>query len=660
MSNIGDARQRRDELDGIRAIAVSAILFFHAGIESIPGGFIGVDIFFVLSGYLITALIVKELEQGKFALGGFYARRFTRLLPAALVTIVLTLLVSKLLMPAPMQENIFNSALSALFYVSNIFFLFDAGYFSDSAATKPLLHMWSLSVEEQFYLIYPFLLYFAHRAGGLVALKFTVLVATALSFALCVYLTYYAPSAAYYLMPSRFWQLGIGALLVLFNLAALDDRPEGRPLPVLVGIVGVLMVAAATVSFDEHTAFPGYVALLPVLGTALLVWSGAHSLLVQRILSIAPLLFIGRISYSLYLVHWPIAVFLFVLGSVPGTWLFAAQCIALAMISAVVLHYCVEKPCMALRRYSDRRVLSGTLVGSVAVAAVCFLISWLPLPTLSEKSSDIARLQVSVFESSRKLPCDYMLDGVCHFGKGKTKATVAFVGDSHALMIKTAVQRIAHEANVDFIVMPLGPYCPPLFEVNTYNKERTLNSRCLERRADLRAKLQNSGVEKVVLVGRWQVYAKPARPVSLAPEEFAVDDRERIRSLFFSALEDTVEVLGTMGIQTHFMEQVPESGCDVKKHLTQAKDVASFNEACPFLTRKIAQRRAGLDLTQLQSLAIRFILTQDAFCNDLLCRTYGGRRMFYDDSNHLTAAGSEQLGAYWLEQNSLEDLIDGS
>lgn len=656
MSNVSQNNPRRGELDGIRAIAVVAILFFHAGFSSVAGGFVGVDVFFVLSGYLITALIVRELENREFSIGRFYARRFTRLFPAAFVTILCTLLLASLLMPEPSLESIRNSALASLFYFSNVFFWMDAGYFSESAITKPLLHMWSLSVEEQFYLVYPFILWAAYRAGGIQATKLVLLVVTLLSFVLCLGLTYTEPSAAYFLMPARFWQLGTGGLLVLFNIVQLDDQPQRGAWPVFGGLAGLACILAAIFVYTEDTAFPGYTAVLPVGGSALLIWAGARSLWIQKLLSGSVLVFTGRISYSLYLVHWPIVVFLFVTGGTPGSWSFAAQCIALSFAAASLLHYAVERPFMRFRSSPTQRVLWVSAVSTAIFASLSVAITAVPLSGFFEKESVVKSLQITAAQSARKFQCTFVGANLCRFGPGDTQPKLAFVGDSHALMLKPTVHRIAQALNEDILVLPLGAFCPPLLGVEIFDKSRSRNERCAERRAAVPGVLAEHGITKVVLVGRWHAYSMPLKQVSLLPTEFSKLDKQQTRDAFLSALEHTVNTLTAQGIEVTLMEQVPEAACDVKAVLAQIENIQQLDAQCSPRTRETLNRRAGFRLQELTTLPLRILLTRDAYCSSSQCSTHKNHKMLYGDSNHLTQAGAELLADFWLQGNQLSHL----
>jgi peptidoglycan/LPS O-acetylase OafA/YrhL len=304
MRDPADARYRPD-VDGLRAYAVLAVVLFHFGFPGFGGGFVGVDVFFVISGFLITRLIVDEVrETGRFGFGNFYLRRARRLAPAMLATFTACFGLAFLLFSPADFERFAGSLVYALLSLSNFYFWQEAGYFDAAAATKPLLHTWSLAVEEQFYLLWPALLVFLLRrlrdrwviaAIGAISL---------LSLAAAQHLLAVDPPAAFYLLPARGIELAIGALMVW--AVRLPPRDARLLEPILV--VGLVMIAAAIVLFTPETPFPGVASLLPCLGAALVIYAGTAryaGLALRNRASVA----LGRASYSIYLVHWPLLVF---------------------------------------------------------------------------------------------------------------------------------------------------------------------------------------------------------------------------------------------------------------------------------------------------------------------------------------------------------------
>jgi len=300
----GRAKYRAD-IDGLRAVAVLPVVAFHLGVPHLTGGFVGVDIFFVISGYLITGHLQADIEAGRFSVVRFYERRLRRIGPALLAMLLfVSLAATTYILPVEL-ERYGESLLAALFSGSNFYFWSQAGYFDAAAQTKPLLHTWSLAVEEQYYLAFPILLYLTTKLGT--RRRDAILIALLLvSFALSAATVYNHPAAAFYLPHTRAWELLSGAALAL-GIVRLPDKRFLRDAAVFAGLA---MIAVAVTWFDESMVFPGTRALLPCLGAALVIAGGEGAeTLGGRFLSFRPFVFIGLISYSLYLWHWPLIIF---------------------------------------------------------------------------------------------------------------------------------------------------------------------------------------------------------------------------------------------------------------------------------------------------------------------------------------------------------------
>jgi len=295
----------RPDIDGLRAVAVLLVLAYHIGTRFAKGGFIGVDIFFVISGYLISKILLKELEQDRFSIAAFYVRRVRRIAPALVAVLVVTTLFAYFtLLPSELKEFSW-SLIAAVFSVSNFFFWSQAGYFDALASSKPLLHTWSLAVEEQFYLFFPLLLAFVFRRNRKWVMPMVVALAAS-SFLFSLWAVKFYPNLAFYWPLPRIWELMCGTCLAIGAVPSIRS-PLGRNAASLLGFS--LIVYSGTL-YTVATPFPGFAALAPCLGTALIIAAGTHgTTLVNRLLSLRPVVFLGLISYSLYLWHWPVIVF---------------------------------------------------------------------------------------------------------------------------------------------------------------------------------------------------------------------------------------------------------------------------------------------------------------------------------------------------------------
>jgi peptidoglycan/LPS O-acetylase OafA/YrhL len=343
----------RPDIDGLRAIAVLAVVIFHLGVPGFSGGFVGVDVFFVISGYLITGIIRQQYQAGRFSFADFYARRIRRLFPALIATVLATTLACGVLLEPYDMQAYGRSAVAALFSVSNILFFTEAGYWDTASELKPLLHTWSLGLEEQFYLLWPATLVglLAWRGGRGLALPLIVIALAGA--ALSIVYTAKDAAAAFYLLPFRVSQFALGALML-----PLAESPGGRALLQhrlsrnALLTAGLTFIALPVLTFGEHTAFPGWAVLIPSAGTALILLAGARSGeaaatgpdgLLAAILDNPVSLWLGRASYALYLVHWPIvSLYRYHSGQAPTPLAQAALAVT-TFISTLLLHYGVER-----------------------------------------------------------------------------------------------------------------------------------------------------------------------------------------------------------------------------------------------------------------------------------------------------------------------------
>ncbi len=304
----------RPDIDGLRAVAVLAVVSFHAFPQLTPGGFVGVDVFFVISGFLISTIILKAHAQNTFSYARFYARRIRRIFPALMLMLAASLVFGWFALTPNEFAELGRHAAAGTLFVSNLALWREAGYFDHEAQLKPLLHLWSLGIEEQFYLIWPlFLLRFRRATAALVAV-------VVLSFAANVWLVHSKPDATFYMPFTRFWELASGALLAQLALMAPNGDALGglrrfapflgdsRALRDALSVAGTLLVLAPVLRLSHTASFPGFWAALPVLGTVALIAAGQRAIINRRLLSAPPMVLIGLISYPLYLWHWPLLV----------------------------------------------------------------------------------------------------------------------------------------------------------------------------------------------------------------------------------------------------------------------------------------------------------------------------------------------------------------
>ncbi|OYX66112.1 MAG: hypothetical protein B7Y95_23850 [Rhizobiales bacterium 32-66-11] len=495
----------RADIDGIRAIAVSLVLMFHAGFSFLPGGFIGVDVFFVISGYLITDNLLQAMRAGSFSLLDFYDRRVRRILPALLVVIAATLAAGFLILAPGAYAVLGRSAAFAALGLSNFFFFRNTGYFDGAAEAMPLLHTWSLAVEEQFYLAWPLVLYGAYRGARRWPrlLPLVVALVVGVSFALAVQKVAEGAKSAFYLPLGRAWELALGGALVL-------TRDRLAQLPGLVmqalKLAGLGLVIAPALVLTSASPFPGLNALAPVLGAALLLMPTRAPTLGARLLALPPLPFIGRISYSLYLWHWPVLVFArqYQNGDPLGTGQ-ALGALAASVLLAWLSWRFVEQP-FRVRRFAARKVVLAGSTACLLMAALSFGIyradgiSGRVSPQLEDLGS-LARMW------AWPCPQQVSLDGgpsVCVAGADWARAKTRGViwGDSHAEHLMHLLDVAGRKTGTAVALLRI---CPAIFsEDGLRRKPVGLPPEC-ERtyRATLAMLKANPQINLVMLASNW-------------------------------------------------------------------------------------------------------------------------------------------------------------
>lgn len=353
--------QYRREIDGLRALAVLPVILFHAGYHPFAGGFVGVDVFFVISGYLITSIILSDLVKGRFTIADFYERRARRILPALFLVMFLCLPFAWLWLQPDDMKDFSESLVSVSLYVSNILFWRESGYFQAAAELKPLLHTWSLAVEEQFYIFFPVMMILAWRWGRRWVPAILVIGLLA-SFAISQWGVMTNPAGAFFLLPARGWELLAGGLAAYYLH---HFQAPGSPVIREVGSgLGIILVLIAIFTYDEGTSFPGVNAILPVLGTTLIILFASPATLAGRALGLKPMVGIGLISYSAYLWHQPLFAYARHRSIEPPTDLLFAVLSVVSLVLAYFSWKYVEAPFRDKRRFTRRTIFTLALLGS--------------------------------------------------------------------------------------------------------------------------------------------------------------------------------------------------------------------------------------------------------------------------------------------------------
>lgn len=640
----------RADIDGLRAVAVTAVVLFHAKLAGFSGGFVGVDIFFVLSGFLIGGIVDREARGGSFSFAAFYLRRARRILPALIAVVLATLALGLLLLSPDELERTAISGFAALVGGSNGWFWHDSNYFSPGAQYAPLLMTWSLGVEEQFYLLLPPLLLLLRRwrAGWTVP---AVALLTFGSLVLSAVGTTHYPVEAFYLLPARAWELGAGVLLAL----AMDRHPIRLPAAMQhgAGLLGAGAIVASVLVFDEAVPFPGSAALLPVLGTVALL-AAPEGIVNRRLLASRPFVAIGLLSYSWYLWHWPLMTFVRIASpeAPPTPALLAAGLVAL-LAAAASLRW-IERPFRSARgslpRYGLALAAMLALTGAVAAAR--------GFP--ARIGTDGQRV-AAVIRDGQGGPClvSYGVDApnmTAGCRDTDARPRVALLGDSHANALGVALRARAAARGMGFVQFTKAS-CPPLLNgTRAMPTQLGHAAECARyNAAAVEAVLRDPAIRTVVVTGFWQV---PFAPRAILLGDRYVDLSAPSRSseaAMVAGLRRTEAALIGAGKRVVLLGDVPGFRFDPARVA-----FAAFLPARATLGRWIEPRfdardgridRAFVTPTNDQGSraaraagrvpGVRFVALADRFCDTQRCRFAQGATPWFVDPQHLSRPGAD-------------------
>ncbi len=655
-------RTYRPDIDGLRAVAILSVVAYHAGIRAVGGGFVGVDIFLVISGYLITSVICDDILNGRFSVARFYARRAKRILPALFAVLLACYVVAAFLLSPVELKTFANNAFATILSSSNILFWLKSGYFAANSESNPLLMTWSLGVEEQFYLFFPLFMLFVticakqkrSAAVGLVLLA---------SLALSVWGTRNYPTATFYLLPTRAWELAVGALIAIREA----EKPGAwrtigsRKANTLSGLA-VVFLAIPVFFYNRDTIFPGLAAILPVAGAALLVITPG-SWLNRTALSSKPIVFIGLVSYSWYLWHWPLLSFARILSGQIGVWT-ALTIVLMSFLLAVATHRFVEQP---FRKSISNNIIILQRYAALSLAMVIPLIAihvsdgWpARFPGLSEVEASGLSLQADP----------------CLAGYGQTTPSilpecvpqspsgvpgVALLGDSHAAALAGALRNLGKSTGFTLSEFTKSS-CPALVNVTRLMPSHPWHDReCAAFNARVIEQLQReSNIQVVILAGFWSapftheaegerfiVAGQPGHTVTPA------ESRENLKR----GLQDTVRVLQDSGKRVIVLKDNPifdfdpvgrVRGTFIKPRKFLAKllepSISLYDYSAPrkdFDPTYDDEASAIIDAVAAADEAVTFDLKK-TLCDERSCYFYDGKSLLYEDSQHLSLAGAER------------------
>ncbi len=650
--------QYRPDIDGLRAVAVLPVVFYHAGLAGFSGGFVGVDVFFVISGYLISRIIHDEMLQRRFSILFFYERRARRILPALFVVIAANFLAGWILLSPGDYDAMAWSAASVLVFLSNVWFWQNSGgYFDGATDYLPLLHTWSLAVEEQFYILFPLMLLVLVRWGRSTTLVVTVTMVAA-SLALAGWATPRMPSASFYLLPTRLWEMGAGSVLAL----GLAPQSAPRWLREAAGLLGLGAILYAVTIYNSATVFPGFSALLPVLGATLLIWVGlAGGSLAGQLLSWRPLVFVGLLSYSMYLWHWPIMSFArnrLLTIELPPVWQLST--ILLSLVMAWASWRFVERPFRSKRGggIGKSAIFAASGAGTVALGAAAAIVA---VTGGAQGRFDESELQTLAGPErdpvAQSCGGARPIDQLCAFNKTASSATGSwlFWGDSHAEAMLPAVMAIAAERG-QRLEYANQSACAPLPGLNRLDQPLSHRDKCLGFKSRIEQHILGSGTYSTVLLhARWPLYvegthrqhgAKTSVSFSKTGDKSLADTTTAGENLVLveAALLGLVTRLKDAGANVVLIGPVPEIPWNVADRM---KALALYGETLPPPPdRGPIMARQGRSETMLRRIARRtgalYVPVSSELCKNT-CPTHKGPEIFYRDDHHLSPEGALHL-----------------
>ena len=657
----------RSDIDGLRALAVLPVVLFHVDPALVPGGFLGVDVFFVISGYLISLILFRQLADGSFRVGDFYGRRVRRLFPALVLVLAAVLGFGFFALLADEYERLARHAAFAIPFLLNIRLLGETGYFDVVSHSKPLLHLWSLSVEEQFYLSWPLLLILARRlrvqTGWLLAL------CAVWSFGFAVWFGAISPDRAYFHPLTRFWELLAGAAVAyLHHRRGVHWLPQALQQSArrdALSVAGLFLLLTALFMFGKGLPHPGWASLWPLLGAVALLACGPDAI-ANRLIAFRPLVFVGLISYPLYLWHWPILSYLRVMES--GTpsphalWLGAS----LSVVLAALTYRLVERP---VRDLAGKRVVTLALVVAMAglFVVAAMIVSGRGWPERARLGYIATHAPQMVREPAQDKSCTEQLQGkptpvYCRQHMPGPRM-IALIGDSHAHVLFAGVSALAASKGYGTLLLA-NSGCPPLLGAVTGRNatERQECARSID--ALLSAVADDKRIVSVVIASRGPQYLNGLGygPVeahyNYPPIAAALPDPAGAQpdpaTVFADGLFATAKQLHQHDLRVSYFLQVPELGIPARDCLGRPLTLLSDGNNCSVryadyndrmlqyrdLVRRVAERAPFLRLVDPEPL----------LCNSERCSGFINNTLLYADDNHLSVAGSRLVAPLVLRR----------
>jgi len=608
----------RPDIDGLRAIAVLFVVFYHGFPNKLPGGFVGVDIFFVISGFLISSILFASFKEHDFSFSEFYARRIQRIFPSLILVLVFCVIFGWFVLLFDEYKQIGLHVASGSSFISNFIFWHESGYFDGAAETKPLLHLWSLGIEEQFYIFWPVLLWAAWHKN----IKFIYLTATTffLSFFINLYLVQVDVIADFYSPASRAWELLAGGLLALYMERQLirDTRTSDFKSNAY-SLLGFMLIVLSIIVIDKKFMFPGLWALFPVVGTVLIILASPDCYFNKFLLSNKILVWFGLISYPLYLWHWPLLSFARILSDQKPSYLLSLALILVSILFAWITYRYIERPIRFGRQTKQFRSAVFLVIVMIIIGSFGYLINYSsgkPFgrsePYTIINDGDIGHLEFHRYASDKFYVCtpkeiaakSLIWDGFirCLQSKDNSNIDLALIGNSHAEHLFIGLAEQLPSKNVVFYIQTgRHPF------ISNKNFEGIYQS-----------VIESKTIKKVIISLDWQ------------DSEFITDE-----------IVNTANVLIKNGKEVYFANDVPIFPFDPKR----CKGVRiNLGELRCITKKRINDFEFALFNIAKDNPSIHLLNTLSYFCNDYECNMSRNNELLYRDNHHLNIKGSQYVG----------------
>lgn len=649
----------RPEIDGLRGIAILAVVLCH--MQLLAGGFLGVDIFFVISGYLITSIIIQDLDQNKFSFIKFYDRRARRILPTLFI-VVLSSIVAGWYIMSPLQlKNLAQSVISVMLFASNYFFWKKTGYFDEAAEVTPMLHTWSLSVEEQFYILFPFIVFLIWRY----ARKY---LAHIIIFCLFISLLHAQvicadhPKANFYLLSSRIWELMAGAILAQVEYS--HGRAQSIRTTKILPLAGLILIIISFLCFDEGMLHPAFISIIPIIGTMAIIWHSNSKDWCYKILTSRLLVYSGLISYSIYLWHQPVLAFLKIHNASLSEFSTKLQVMLTVFALSFLSWRFIEKP------FRDKKRINGkTFIALLASAFILILL----LSILIVKNSGYSNRHKiptvtlnSIKKDSSYHECDYKeklknpnANWLCSLGQTNGKQPdFAVTGDSHAMAAISGFKQAA-AATKTYGAASALPGCNPLLGMRINNMSKNNVKVCTDFKLKFFNYVKQNHIAQVFILARWG---------TLINSEFSFTDiisgktftssGEKLQ-LYTQALKNTIDAYNAIGTKVTIISQVPTQEqfawqiyhkvfAKPKSHRASLLRALSVSKA-----KHLEEQLKATNLfNNIVNTGYKYIDVSDQFCDHKICPVGTLKYSYYLDTHHLSKHGAERLSQHLFKELS--------